>query len=169
MSVDVELGKRAIACKRWRWMPGMLTTCRLRVVDGGADYVIGHRSGPTRDGGGWIDETPTSRLPDLTDPATIGCFLALVREAWPDTAKPPPHNLPACTEAANARVSCSECEGRGHPLGRHGDGSNCVRCYGDGHVPSHEFIEWLCFVPGGRRFHGRTEAEALVAALEAAP
>lgn len=30
------------------------------------------------------DEWPDTLLPDLTDPATVGCLLALVREAWDD-------------------------------------------------------------------------------------
>jgi hypothetical protein len=63
-------------------MPGMLTTCDLRVVDGGDDYAIGHRSGPTKNGGGWYDGEAAGLLPDLADPATLGCLLALVREAW---------------------------------------------------------------------------------------
>jgi len=79
---QIALAKRAVACKGWRWMPGMLTTCDLRVVDGGDDYAIGHRSGPTKDGGGWYDGEAAGLLPDLTDPATMGCVLALVREAW---------------------------------------------------------------------------------------
>jgi hypothetical protein len=39
--------------------------------------------------GGWVDTSPprplTDALPDLTDPATLGCLLALVREAWSDS------------------------------------------------------------------------------------
>lgn len=81
---QIALARRAVACKGWRWMPGMLTTCDLRVVDGGDEYVVGHRSGPTRDGGGWYDGEAAGLLPDLTDPATLGCLLALVREAWQD-------------------------------------------------------------------------------------
>ena len=79
---QIALARRAVACKGFRWMPGMLTTCDLRVVDGGDEYVIGHRSGPTKDGGGWYDGEAAGLLPDLTDPATLGCLLALVREAW---------------------------------------------------------------------------------------
>ncbi len=75
------LARRAVACRGWRWMPGMLTTDDLRVVEGGTDYVIGHRSGETKRGGGWFDGESTGLLPDFRDPATIGCVLALVREA----------------------------------------------------------------------------------------
>ena len=77
-----ELAKRAVACPGWRWMPGMLATdgvslaCRvyndglvlrwatnipdwpLHSVDGNEDF-----------------------LPDLTDPATLGCLLAPVAQA----------------------------------------------------------------------------------------
>jgi hypothetical protein len=65
----IELGKRAVACEGWRWMPGM----RWR----------------TEDDRGRLDDyqpeymgRPLDALPDLTDPATLGCLLALVREAW---------------------------------------------------------------------------------------
>jgi hypothetical protein len=83
-----DLGRRAVACKHWRWLPGMVTVCALRVVDGGADYAIGHRSGATRDGGGWYDGDAAGFLPDLSDPATLGCLLALVREAWKGNVAP---------------------------------------------------------------------------------
>jgi hypothetical protein len=61
------LARRAVACKRWRWMPGMLYKQRRCGVRPEA------ATAPIIQGGG---------LPDLTDPATLGCLLALVREAW---------------------------------------------------------------------------------------
>ena len=52
---QIALARRAVACKGWRWMRGMYSA--------------------------W---DTTEALPDLTDPATLGCLLALVREAWGD-------------------------------------------------------------------------------------
>ena len=104
-----ELARRAIACDRWRWLPGMLaldTGLRLDEV--------------TDD---WEAE-----LPDLEDPATLGCLLALVREAWGDPC------LHIGLLPARWGVWTSQ------------------------NMPLHECV--------GK---GLTEAEALVAALEAAP
>jgi hypothetical protein len=63
-----QIARRAAACKGWRWEPGM----RWR----------------TEDDRGRLDDyqpeymgRPPDALPDLTDPATLGCLLALVREA----------------------------------------------------------------------------------------
>jgi len=114
-----DLAKRAVACKHWRWMPGMLAIVgveRQRVLS---------------------DKLPAypDRIPDLDDPATLGCLLVLVRQAWDDK------------------------------------GLHCAGMYSGG--------EWLWHVHGGTH-HGSTfrrrvyaithgtEAEALVAALEAA-
>ena len=74
-----DLARRAVACKGWRWMPGMLAGDRDRVVyvDSGLDGALvscGCPSGP--------DWMPEGALPDLSDPATLGCLLALVREAY---------------------------------------------------------------------------------------
>jgi hypothetical protein len=72
-----ELARRAIACKRWRWMPGMLSVKGLRVVRRDDDrYVIGYYANRESLSERVVD------LPDLSDPATLGCLLSLVREAW---------------------------------------------------------------------------------------
>ena len=76
---QLDLARRAVACKGWRWMPGMLDTTGGRFIcyaDCGEAAWVRRAD----DGCEWlpVDE----RLPDLTDPATVGCLLALVREAW---------------------------------------------------------------------------------------
>jgi hypothetical protein len=72
---QIALARRAVACKGWRWMPGMLTSFNARHlgrhlwVDQGSSVVV------------YADQND-GEVPDLTDPATLGCLLALVREAW---------------------------------------------------------------------------------------
>jgi len=80
----LELGRRAVACRGWRWMPGMrqVRPCcdeAFRVCDEPAS-VDGH----VHVGGSPYDWTllPSDVVPDFRDPATLGCLLALVREAW---------------------------------------------------------------------------------------
>ena len=78
LEVLEQLGQRAIACKRWRWMPGMRSDKGLRIVRRDDDgYVIGYY-----DNQWYLSECVSGSTPDLTDPATLGCLLALVREAW---------------------------------------------------------------------------------------
>lgn len=101
MKPDLEvLARRALACKNWRWMPGMLAWrlthrkewIQVRFVEGLdvhaelADPKVIERtpsktllvaSGHTVvDGWTKVDEL----LPDFSDPATLGCLLVLVRE-----------------------------------------------------------------------------------------
>jgi len=60
---QLEAARLAVADKRWRWMPGMLVFGGGRITEHTLAVVHGV-------------------VPDLTDPATLGCLLALVREWW---------------------------------------------------------------------------------------
>ncbi len=115
----IGLEKRAISCKGWRWMPGMrwwTEDDRGRLDDYQPEYM----------------GRPHDALPDLTDPATLGCLLALVREAWGD-----PH-------ASVGSAGWDDGE----------EGWVVVAC-----SPTAKWSLCDC----------KTEAEALVAALDAAP
>lgn len=96
MSSDVmrALGKRAAQSRKWRWMPGMKAIGRwpgypVRLYDFGENLYdtddiaedpeyLRWQQTHVHGGGGY--EGPY--YPDLSDPATLGCLLALVREAW---------------------------------------------------------------------------------------
>ena len=125
---DRDLARRAVGCGHWRWMPGMLAldSCNeeypARVIDERRSVVYEDSDGAVHEG-----LVSRSDVPDLADPATLGCLLALVREAWGD---PHMHAYPDLTW--------------------------CVFNFKSASLP-------VCV---GR---GDTEAEALVAALEAAP
>jgi len=77
------LAQRLVACKHFRWMPGMLDTEGDRwggvTLHDGAREVLRAVTAPAQYAYEWRD-----RLPDLDDPATLGRLLALVREAWED-------------------------------------------------------------------------------------
>ena len=91
----IDLGRRAVACKGWRWMPGMSLIRRKTGPAGGTGLrptqlrvalTCGHPCDPfacVAD----VDRLPRPCppdphwVPDFRDPATLGCLLALVREA----------------------------------------------------------------------------------------
>jgi len=126
---QVGLAKRALACRGWRWMPGMRTINgrRLAVVFGASRTAAVLCD--LRDDANSDTEELQGELPDLNDPATVGCLLALVREAW---------GMPT-----GITVTYSSDEG----------------LWG---------VSWSGATHGGWCGRGETEAEALVAALEAA-
>ena len=156
----IELAKRAVVCKGWRWMPGMLSRCstdtrravyrwlvdlRLEPAMRGLDTrhyglvcIVQDKHGRPCRNVATLQPGPDD-LPDLSDPATLGCLLALVREAWgPDThlrlwASPAPDM------SGKDRSKWEPVDGLGRRL------------------------------VAGPRVLCATEAEALVAALEAAP
>lgn len=131
-----DLAKRAVACKRWRWMPGMLVDLGSRSMRLDARSIEDLKDGenPIYP---WQIYGPV--IPDLTDPATLGCLLAMVREAW---------------GSPFAQVSPG--------LGRIGVASSVVDAGFWVTYPNRDLDD-------RSGFRGNTEAEALIAALEAAP
>jgi hypothetical protein len=129
----IELGKRAVACDGWRWIPGVRGWWR---TDRDA-----HNMHPRIDSNslGYWASKPSATV-DLRDPATIGCLTHLVREVWgePD-------------------ASASVYHFSAH---RHAWGVTTHRWAAfDGEMVERTLAE----------FEHKTEAEALVSALEAAP
>ena len=91
MTADMlDLARRAVACKGWKWLPGMRTTDGMRVIHD--PHLWPDRPCAIREGT-WVDTAVPrplgDHLPDLTDPATLGCLLALVQEAWGDPKASP--------------------------------------------------------------------------------
>jgi hypothetical protein len=79
-----ELGRRAVACKHWRWMRGMLASngeedVRIFYVSANHLHLIEFED----DEFGMVRiPKDTCLIPDLSDPATLGCLVALIEEAW---------------------------------------------------------------------------------------
>ena len=74
----LTLARRAVTCKAWRWTPGMADQFGRRVMQVYPDE-LGFKWSHLLENNVVRD---ADALPDLTDPATLGCFLALVRKAW---------------------------------------------------------------------------------------
>jgi hypothetical protein len=135
------LGLRALECDGFRWMPGMLDTGNERMLKA---------VGPMWDDTGVEGAEPHSNYPpDFRDPATLGCLLALVRETWGEWAHLVPFATNVKDEEAGDLVpamwwTLADIKKRRGILAGGED----------------DFPTYLA---------GQTQAEALVAALEAAP
>jgi len=91
---DLDRARRVVASPLWRWMPGMLDDDGNRVV-GDDETAISLPQGADADRDYWTlgfaaTSGPRHFLPDLTDPATLGCILALYLDARPTLAAPDP-------------------------------------------------------------------------------
>ena len=109
MTDYIELGKRLVSSKHFKWMPGMLCQRRLhtgawvpvRLMEAAynatvIDYRFVERNAvPSMNQAaarimgeghimmsGWV--LAEDLVPDLSDAATKGCVMQLVREAWDD-------------------------------------------------------------------------------------
>lgn len=122
MTDYTELGKRIVACKGFRWLPGMLCQRRMhtgewvpvrltdhttvvdyRVVERNAVPSMNQAAARIMGEGyitlnGWV--LADDLLPDLSDAATKGCVLQLVREAWGIMIAPYHYHPPTTTAAA---------------------------------------------------------------------
>ena len=81
IGAEEVLANRLVDSKQFYWLPGMLTLTGLRVVrvekdDYATGYSLKNPQG--------IREISATDRPDLTNPATLGCLVALVRAAWDD-------------------------------------------------------------------------------------
>ena len=119
--------------------------------------------------GSGVYERCRDALPDLTDPATLGCLLALVREAWQD-----PTITTHCWRVSPAVVARSPERGperwsaAGAPVERLLLDPDAARDWQAG--PGWDDTRPADILSGARcpNFRGPSEPAALVAALEAA-
>lgn len=99
MTPELEaLARRAVACKKFRWMAGMrmlrpaneANRLPMRIIQSGARQSatnarigdVGFIAAHEPPGAAWCGGYERDDIPDLADPCTLGGLLALVREAW---------------------------------------------------------------------------------------
>jgi len=135
---EIELGRRLMACDGFHWMAGMLGSWK----DSRGHVYFPRVSGSYA--GQWADGL--SATIDTRDPATKGCLLHLVREAWGHGCI----TVEIDSERTRFQTGANEWE-EGEP----------VDCW--------DVVEGSPATGKRVLAGGYTEAEALVTALEAAP
>jgi len=91
---EIRLAKHLVTLPAFRWKRGMLATNGARFIGYEKRGIKGHGSemgwcDPVEEGGElhWVWPIHIKDwLPDITDPATLGCLLHLVKEKWGETA-----------------------------------------------------------------------------------
>ena len=164
MPADLQALVRAPA---WRWMPGMRGSddagraFRVRTaLTSKHDGIVDYEPCPYTFGGMTRQLLrPVASRPDLTDPATLGCMLALAREAWSDpTLHLQPFEADYCGEPRTLWVIASKPIGENPRYLSVDDGLEA-----DGGLT----CEWVDHIVHATWF--RAEGDALAAAIIAAP
>lgn len=79
-----DLASQLASHPQWVWREGMQTMCGLRLLEDGGPFLIGYRSGPTSEGGGFPEEEISPlHMPNLRDPPTVAMMLRLLRQKEP--------------------------------------------------------------------------------------
>jgi hypothetical protein len=77
---EIEIARAFVACGHWRWMPGMLTGTGYRALRVDSDLTWGVCQDEQTDQEPW--PFAYDWLPDLDDPATLGCVRRVVVDVW---------------------------------------------------------------------------------------
>lgn len=81
---ELKIARALVKCSAWKWLPGMLLrdltrSKRGRVHKVGNDWVV--YFGINSESRYRCETVGYSVVPDITDPATLGCIVRLVRDA----------------------------------------------------------------------------------------
>ena len=100
----LELARRAVACDHWRWVVGTPAVAEFHGEKVGLVCIYASHQhmadfycldyDEVWENIHVKDQRSMGMLPDLDNPATLGCLLHMVREAWEDSgayASPHPH------------------------------------------------------------------------------
>jgi hypothetical protein len=141
------LGLRAVACSAWRTLPGVVDCDGVQVLRVGGHTIDAFHPRANGIGGQVVMLAGRLGPPDFRDPATRGCLLALVREAW---------DSPLMTTLAR--------DTRTNPATQ-----PVMPVWSINAGPRPASMDPMGALHRMTMAQHRTEAEALVAALEAAP
>ena len=81
----LSLARRAVACKKWRFLPGMQVIEKQNGRTSRLTSIARLGWNTVLESGAWMRFRDTADLlPDFSDPVTAAAVLPLVREAWGD-------------------------------------------------------------------------------------